>query len=104
MRWGDIFLKLMGFKTDLEIDYNKRIERLVQELYKKDKIINDMNVENSTFILCPNLRGKRFDKIIFPKCKAELNEWIRCELLPTLSIRNTVVGNPNFLERIEDES
>jgi hypothetical protein len=86
-------------ETDaMQIHYRDKISSLKFQLAKANK----KKEENSTFCLCPNLRGKRHFTIILPDSLEAFINWFHQELLPTLvSGHGKIIGNERFINEFK---
>lgn len=95
VRWLDRNL----FSTSLEADLMAKIKSLQEENRRLSKKLKLAEKEDSVFVLCKPLIGKRYNKVILPENIQEMERWIHEELLPTLRPNATVSGRVDFFKK-----
>jgi hypothetical protein len=78
--------------------YNQKLKTLQDENYRLVKENQELEKRANTYEIAPEIRGHRYNDIIFPENIEDYRDWLYGELIPTLSNSGKIKGNQFFLD------
>ena len=84
-------------KKKIEDRYEQKIRYLKSKIFDLEEENRKLIKKNNTLEIMPEVRGKRYDEIIYPENLEEYKDWLFGGVKTSLSTKGKIKGNEFFL-------